>query len=359
VSDQVGGLRTSTSSAFALLALPFLYLTQHLPVTARTGLPPLAAAYFLLGLFVNGPKTLSGIALRQLVPPSMAGTAMGVQGLVGQVGASWAGAPVGFVAQHWGWGAIKHLWAASLLAAAGCLSVPGLLVKARRVAAQQREKSLGLDEGPLLKLFNYYLPPSPEERAALDAKRKAQQAQRAAEAAQAARAERRRRRAEQRSAAASTLGGLLRRRPGRGQRNGRVDEDEGEGEGEGEEQGLLQEEPESEVGGEHLGSEDAPEPPSSSSSSSSSSLRRRWLSRRANKQGEQTEGEVEHQQQQDETQQQQQQQLQREREQAEEDEEGLDESALTLRQRITRRARRMRRRLREAVTVTTTDSTEL
>lgn len=357
----MGGLRTSTSSVFALLALPFLYLTQHLPVTARTGLPPLAAAYFLLGLFVNGPKTLSGIALRQLVPPSMAGTAMGVQGLVGQVGASWAGAPVGFVAQHWGWGAIKHLWAASLLATAGCLSVPGLLVKARRVAAQQREKSLGLDEGPLLKLFNYYLPPSPEERAALDAKRKAQQAQRAAEAAQAARAERRRRRAEQRSAAASTLGGLLRRRPGRGQRNGRVDE--GEGEGEGEEKGLLQEEPESEAGGEHLDSEDAPEPPSASLSSSSSSLRRRWLSRRANKQREQSEGEAaEHQQQQqqqDETQQQQQQLLQREREQAEEDEEGLDESALTLRQRITRRARRMRRQLREAVTVTTTDSTEL
>ena len=48
-----------------------------------------------------------------------------------QVGASWAGAPVGFVAQHWGWGAIRHMWAASLLASAGFLSVPGLLVQVR------------------------------------------------------------------------------------------------------------------------------------------------------------------------------------------------------------------------------------
>ncbi|GAB5037424.1 regulatory protein uhpc [Nannochloropsis oceanica] len=66
VSDQVGGLRTSTSSVFSLLALPFLYATHKMPLP---GLPPLAFAYFVLGVFVNGPKTLSGIALRQLVPP--------------------------------------------------------------------------------------------------------------------------------------------------------------------------------------------------------------------------------------------------------------------------------------------------
>ena len=30
------------------------------------GSPPLAVAYFILGVFVNGPKTLSGIALRQV-----------------------------------------------------------------------------------------------------------------------------------------------------------------------------------------------------------------------------------------------------------------------------------------------------
>lgn len=318
----MGGLRTSTSSAFALLALPFLYATQHMPVP---GLPPLAAAYFLLGLFVNGPKTLSGIALRQLVPPSMAGTAMGVQGLVGQVGASWAGAPVGFVAQHWGWGAIKHLWAASLLAAAGCLSVPGLLVKARRVAAQQRERQvslgLGLEEGPLLKLFNYYLPPTPEERAKLEAKRAAQQAQRAQEEQQAARAERRRRRAERRSQAASTLQGLLRRRRRRQQDEDEEHEQEHdllESEAEEEEEQQLQQ----------LDSEDAPEP-----------SRRGWLSSRRTKPEEEEDEAGQHQQPPSEQ---------------EEEVEGGDESALTLRQRITRRARRMRRRLREAVSVTTT-----
>ncbi|EWM25612.1 Major facilitator superfamily domain, general substrate transporter [Nannochloropsis gaditana] len=94
----------------------------------------------------------------------MAGTAMGVQGLIGQVGASWAGAPVGFVAQHWGWGAIRHLWAASLLASAGLLSAPGLIVKARRAAERHRGK-----EGPLIKLFNYYIPPEEERMEALRA----------------------------------------------------------------------------------------------------------------------------------------------------------------------------------------------
>lgn len=145
VSDRVGGLRTSTSSAFALLSLPFLYATDRIP--AYMPLPavlpkewmrrlsgtsiraaPLALAYFLLGLFVNGPKTLSGIALRQMVPSSMAGTATGVQGWVGQVGASWAGAPVGFIAQHWGWGAIRHIWALSVILAAGFLAIPGMIV---------------------------------------------------------------------------------------------------------------------------------------------------------------------------------------------------------------------------------------
>lgn len=44
-----------------------------------------------------------------------------------QVGASWAGAPVGFVAQHYGWGAIRLLWGASILSSTVLLAVPGLL----------------------------------------------------------------------------------------------------------------------------------------------------------------------------------------------------------------------------------------
>ena len=319
----MGGLRTSTSSAFALLALPFLYATQHMPLTPHTGLAPLASAYFLLGLFVNGPKTLSGIALRQLVPPSMAGTAMGVQGLVGQVGASWAGAPVGFVAQHWGWGAIKHLWAASLVAAAGCLSVPGLLVKARRVAAAQRER--GGKEGPLLKLFNFYLPPTPEEREAAEAAAAKREAAAAAERRREARAN-------------STLGSLLQRRRNRLQQQGQggaaggQEDEQPEGD---EQEGDEQEETEQEEQAAGATASAAASSASSAESALASRWRRRW---RLTTQTTPDDDGVDAQ--------------EPESEGAAAsrvgDEAGEDESTLTLRQRITRRARRMRQGVREA-----------
>lgn len=309
----MGGLRTSTSAAFALFSLLPLYATQHLPPTlsSHNTRAPLAAAYFLLGLCVNGPKTLSGIALRQLVPPSMAGTAMGVQGLVGQVGASWAGAPVGFVAQHWGWGAIRHLWAASLVAAAGSLSVPGLLVKARRVAALQREK--GGKEGPLLKLFNYYLPPTLEEREAAEAKRAV-----AAAAAAAAENEEEEEEGKERMvgwvgsrrnsrSTSTTLGGLLQRRRRRGQTQ--------------EQQQSLEQQPAATV---------------------ARRGRRVWRSLRR----QQEEEEEEHEEQKVQEEATEGETNEQQGGVAEEEEE--DESQLTLRQRITRR---MRQRLREVTTV--------
>jgi hypothetical protein len=48
-----------------------------------------------------------------------------------QCGASWAGAPVGFLAQHYGWQAIWALWTGSVVTAGVLLALPNLMLARR------------------------------------------------------------------------------------------------------------------------------------------------------------------------------------------------------------------------------------
>mmetsp|Transcript_9965 Transcript_9965/g.15036 ORF Transcript_9965/g.15036 Transcript_9965/m.15036 type:complete len:425 (+) Transcript_9965:78-1352(+) len=58
---------------------------------------------FLMGAAINGPKTLIGIAVRQLVPPSSAGLASGVLGIFAQIGGTAAGSGMAYMLQHYKW----------------------------------------------------------------------------------------------------------------------------------------------------------------------------------------------------------------------------------------------------------------
>jgi len=143
LSDVLGGRRCLTSALFAGLSLPAFLLFWALPTPDPD--PALAAAsgegaaagssdsgmwwyvwwsaclLFVVGLGLNGPRTLTPVAMRERMPPVAAGTAAGVLGLVGQVGATLAGAPVGLLVERRGWDAALWLVAVclALVAAAG------------------------------------------------------------------------------------------------------------------------------------------------------------------------------------------------------------------------------------------------
>jgi OPA family sugar phosphate sensor protein UhpC-like MFS transporter len=58
---------------------------------------------FLLGFFLAGPQTLIGMAAAELSNPAVTGTAIGAIGLFSGVGASFAGYPLSFIIQSYGW----------------------------------------------------------------------------------------------------------------------------------------------------------------------------------------------------------------------------------------------------------------
>jgi sugar phosphate permease len=64
----------------------------------------MSACLFLIGMGVNGPKTLIGVSVRESVPSSAIGLAGGILGIIGQVGGAAAGVVLGFALQSYGWG---------------------------------------------------------------------------------------------------------------------------------------------------------------------------------------------------------------------------------------------------------------
>ena len=79
---------TSFYSVFSniLLLKKMIYNT----LSGKTGIARLCL--FIMGFGINGPKTLLGIMVRDLVPRGVSGTIGGIYGLVSQVGASVSGA---------------------------------------------------------------------------------------------------------------------------------------------------------------------------------------------------------------------------------------------------------------------------
>lgn len=90
LSDMLQGRRNLASMLFTALSVPTLAVLWAVPDEAQPeGASPLAfghglAALFLLGLAMNGPKALCGIAAREMAHPQAAGTAGGILGLAGQ-----------------------------------------------------------------------------------------------------------------------------------------------------------------------------------------------------------------------------------------------------------------------------------
>jgi OPA family glycerol-3-phosphate transporter-like MFS transporter len=64
-------------------------------------------ALIAIGFLIYGPIMMIGLHSLDLVPKKAAGTAAGFTGLFGYVfGSAIAGSGVGWIADHWGWGAV-------------------------------------------------------------------------------------------------------------------------------------------------------------------------------------------------------------------------------------------------------------
>ena len=61
-------------------------------------------ALFLIGIGANGPKTLIGVSVREIVSENTVGLAGGLLGIVGQIGGAAAGIAIGYLLQNFGWG---------------------------------------------------------------------------------------------------------------------------------------------------------------------------------------------------------------------------------------------------------------
>jgi OPA family sugar phosphate sensor protein UhpC-like MFS transporter len=96
LSDVLKGKRNVTCFLYSILLIVSVLILWVAPQYNNPLL--IFSACFMVGLSVNGPKTLAGIIVREMNEEA-AGTAGGALGLAGQVGASLAGYPVGLLIQ--------------------------------------------------------------------------------------------------------------------------------------------------------------------------------------------------------------------------------------------------------------------
>ena len=112
----------SVGFIFTLGVLPGLVVLWGVPEAGAQGAASHSlllglGSLFTLGVAANGPKTMCGIAVRETVPMEAGGTAGGVLGLAGQIGASLAGYPLIKLQNQFGWaGVFAGLLGAVLLA---------------------------------------------------------------------------------------------------------------------------------------------------------------------------------------------------------------------------------------------------
>jgi len=123
ISDFLGGRRILTSFLFSILPIPcfmaFVYgfpniflfnamSSEYFVGNSLINIFPSAECLclFLVGLGANGFRSMGPVAMREEMPVTSAGTAAGLMGLAGQMGATFAGAPVGMLAERFGWDAV-------------------------------------------------------------------------------------------------------------------------------------------------------------------------------------------------------------------------------------------------------------
>jgi len=98
ISDLLGK-RLYVCSAFTFGAVPTIILLMDANASENF----IFVLLTLSGIGFNAPKTLCGIAAREVVTKRAQGTAGGIVGIIGQLGASLAGAPLGYVVEQFGW----------------------------------------------------------------------------------------------------------------------------------------------------------------------------------------------------------------------------------------------------------------
>jgi len=143
LSDRLGGRRNLANIIFVGACVPglgVLWLTPDANTLQESSFTAMAlglASSFFLGAAINGPKAVCGIAAREMSHPKAAGTAGGILGLAGQIGASFAGYPLVMLQKDYGWaGVFLGLLGSSLLAV--LLFVPLVMSE---VNASQKKKT--------------------------------------------------------------------------------------------------------------------------------------------------------------------------------------------------------------------------
>ena len=132
LSDRLGGLRSNTAALLAFLSGIFLTIAWQLP-----RLFELRFLFFLIGIFANGPKTVAAIGIRQVVHPAVTGLALGIAMMIGQMGASSAGAPLGYMIETHGWSTVLMAWSISSFLATFLWLIPEI---ARRVNFEREDQ---------------------------------------------------------------------------------------------------------------------------------------------------------------------------------------------------------------------------
>ena len=99
--------------------------------------------FFLLGVFSNGPKTVAAIGIRQVVHPAVTGLALGIAMMIGQMGASSAGAPLGYIVESHGWNTVLMAWSVASFGATFLWLIPQIVSHIKfqhENAVRQKEK---------------------------------------------------------------------------------------------------------------------------------------------------------------------------------------------------------------------------
>lgn len=128
VSDLLRGRRDVTSALFAALCVPPLLSLASRPSPASTEALVseylwLSVAMLLVGVTINGPKTLATVGVRESVPEEIGGSVCGLLGLLGQLGGAVAGAPLGHVIEVFGWSYLPVVLGSSMACSSGCLAL--------------------------------------------------------------------------------------------------------------------------------------------------------------------------------------------------------------------------------------------
>jgi OPA family sugar phosphate sensor protein UhpC-like MFS transporter len=101
ISDYLHSRRNLTSFFYVLILFPSILALYLLGKDASS--ITISIVLFSLGFSVYGPKTMCGLAVREMCDEKFAGTAGGLLGLAGQLGAAIAGYPLGLLADNYGW----------------------------------------------------------------------------------------------------------------------------------------------------------------------------------------------------------------------------------------------------------------